>query len=707
MASGSCSRQSAAVSIGSEPDGSKKGRVGLVYDERMMAHENPEGGHPEQPARLSSIYDQLVSDGLAARCVPVIARAATDEELEGVHTCEHVALMSSVSTVLNAEERDTLSETFNSIYFNEGSSLAALLAAGSLVELAAKVASGELEAGAAVIRPPGHHAESDKAMGFCLFNNVAVAANAILHQQPSFGVKRLLIVDWDVHHGNGIQNMFWEDPQVLYFSAHRHDDGYFYPRGDAGNYDQVGGGLGAGFNINVPWPSSGFGDADYLAAWDNVLLPVAREFNPDIVFVSAGFDAAMGDPLGGCCITPFGYSQLTHKLRELAEGRIVLALEGGYNLQSIAASYAACVSALLGDPPVTKWPSLSPPAASPAALKVISQVKEELAPFWSSLKLQLDCKMTLSEQAFDTKLTKELLSLSLTSARPSVSGLGMEQQESTLTQLSAQTSNLEADVMESSAFNVDLEKLDDEEVGDIAGVKTSFLTKGASSIIVEEVKGMRETYVWYASYGSNMLKERFMCYIVGGQVNGMASPCEGCRDKTPPLADQWLTVSHRMWFGRKKTATWGYGGVSFLDPEPTSHSSYVRLYKITLEQFNDVISQENRKSSNNQWGHHLQLPELYKLQMSAVDKERTLPTLHILPDAWYGRILYLGEKDGAPILTFTCSHKDISEFRVGSLPVNSPSSSYHAVITKGLVEEKGMSVEEAHDYISQRSKPLC
>lgn len=359
--------------------------VGLVYDARMCEHANLEDPyHPEKPERITAIFEMLEKAGVVEKCTRVDAREATDAELASVHTPKHIAAMRAVGKqAYDREERLSLGRRYNSIYFNKGSSGAALLAAGSLVELASRVARGELGAGAAVVRPPGHHAEADAAMGFCLFNNVAVAAHVLVHGQPSSGVKKVLIVDWDVHHGNGTQHMFWQDPQVLYFSVHRYDDGFFYPGSEDGDSDKVGGGAGAGFNVNVPWPRKGYGDLDYLAVFDHVLMPIAQEFQADLVLVSGGFDSAKGDPLGGCQISPAGYNRMTQRLMELAGGRVVLALEGGYNLKSISESYLACMKALLGEPMDECVSGENSLLASTWSL--IKEVRSHLRPFWPSM----------------------------------------------------------------------------------------------------------------------------------------------------------------------------------------------------------------------------------------------------------------------------------------------------------------------------------
>jgi histone deacetylase 6 len=327
--------------------------TGLVYDERFLAHRAPYD-HPEHPGRLEAIWRRCADEGLAGRCRRVPAREAAPEELARVHADAYIG---AIAATAQAPFRQLDPDT----YTCRESALAARLAAGSLVDLAVEVASARLDNGLALLRPPGHHAEAGRAMGFCLFNNVAVAARSV---QAIGAARRVLIVDWDLHHGNGTQNTFWEDRSVLYVSTHQFP---FYP--GSGAIDETGGGAGRGFTVNIPWPA-GSGDAEYLAAFDRVLLPIALEFGPDLVLVSAGFDAAEGDPLGAMCVSPAGYAQMTARLTGLAGGRVVLALEGGYDLEAIAASTAACLRVLLGEPP----PDVAAGDPSPIASRVLEAV---------------------------------------------------------------------------------------------------------------------------------------------------------------------------------------------------------------------------------------------------------------------------------------------------------------------------------------------
>jgi histone deacetylase 6 len=337
--------------------------TGLVYDDRFLLH-RAAYDHPEHPGRLSAIWSRLQADGLAARCRGIPAREATHEELRAIHTDEHI---DRVETTARREHAQLDPDTYTS----RDSVEAARLAAGGLVDLTRDVLSGALSNGFALVRPPGHHAEADRAMGFCLFNNVAVAAESARRA----GVARVLIVDWDLHHGNGTQHSFEEDPDVLYFSTHQYP---FYP--GTGSIGEVGRGAARGRTVNVPWPA-GMGDAEHLAAFDRILLPLARRFEPGLVRVSGGFDAAAGDLLGGMRLSADGYAAMTARLLEIAGGKVVLALEGGYNLDAIAAAAAAATRVLLGENPPAR--DCGPP--NRVAERVLGEAVEIHRPFWPGL----------------------------------------------------------------------------------------------------------------------------------------------------------------------------------------------------------------------------------------------------------------------------------------------------------------------------------
>ncbi|XP_026682416.1 histone deacetylase 6-like, partial [Diaphorina citri] len=256
----------------------------------------------------------------------------------------------------------------------------AYLAAGCLLEVVDSVLNGESAHGVAIIRPPGHHAEQDEPCGFCIFNNVSVAAKYAL---DNHGLSRVLILDWDVHHGNGTQAMFYNDPRVLYISVHRYDHGSFFPHSkDAGPHN-VGEGKGEGFNVNVAWNKKGMSDPEYIAAFQQVILPIAYQFNPELVLVSAGYDACVNDPLGGCKVSPEAYAHFTHWLKALAQGRIILALEGGYNISSISYAMTLCTKALLGDPLPLLESDLD---INSSAVTSIKETISSHKAYWSSLK---------------------------------------------------------------------------------------------------------------------------------------------------------------------------------------------------------------------------------------------------------------------------------------------------------------------------------
>uniref|UniRef100_A0A8C4YAF5 Histone deacetylase n=1 Tax=Gopherus evgoodei TaxID=1825980 RepID=A0A8C4YAF5_9SAUR len=327
--------------------------TGVIYDTFMLKHQCMCGNtniHPEHAGRIQSIWSRLQETGLLSKCERIRGRKATLDEIQTVHS-EHHTLLYGTSP-LNRQKLDSKKllgrRTCDTVWNEMHSSSAVRMAVGCLVELAFKVASGELKNGFAVIRPPGHHAEESTAMGFCFFNSVAIAAK-LLQQKLSVG--KILIVDWDIHHGNGTQQAFYSDPNVLYISLHRYDNGNFFP--GSGAPEEVGSGMGVGYNVNIAWTGGvepPIGDVEYLAAFRTVVMPIANEFSPDVVLVSAGFDAVEGhlSPLGGYSVTAKCFGHLTKQLMKLAGGRVVLALEGGHDLTAICDASEACVSALLG-----------------------------------------------------------------------------------------------------------------------------------------------------------------------------------------------------------------------------------------------------------------------------------------------------------------------------------------------------------------------
>ncbi|XP_028126327.1 histone deacetylase 5 isoform X1 [Camellia sinensis] len=685
----------------------RRRRVGLIYDDRMCKHFTPDGDyHPENPNRILSIWKKLQSSGIPQRCVVLSAKEAEDKYIAAVHTKNHIDLIKTISSKKLDSRRHRIAAKFNSIYFNEGSSEAAHLAAGSVLEVTEKVAKGELDSAFAIVRPPGHHAEEDEPMGFCLYNNVAVATSFLLNERQELGINKILIVDWDVHHGNGTQKMFWKDPRVLFFSVHRHEFGSFYPASDDGSHIMVGEGPGAGYNINVPWENGRCGDADYLAVWDHVLIPIAKEFRPDIIIISAGFDAAIGDPLGGCCVTPCGYAILLKKLMEFAQGKIVMALEGGYNLDSLANSVLACVEVLLEDKPII---GLSEAYPFESTWRVIQSVREQLCTFWSILKGEIPKKLTSRKtsliQVGGTFHTPSTAEMGVQTTPPHSPPQGAKSTSSQTGLLLMEISSPDFDVENDNSprtISQDLEKAVQDVIQPLSEMRVGAhsndeVNTGCSSWRSEFSK----IDVWYASYGSNMWKSRFLCYIEGGQVEGMKNPCSGSLDKRPPKEIIWKTVPHRLFFGRDHTKTWGPGGVAFLDPESNSQDkAYMCIYRITLEQFNDVLLQENVP------GYDMSSPLFDLTDLDSVMKNQYFP-VEALEGGWYYNVVHMGNENGIPILTMTCTISAVEKFKSGKFPLSAPAKGYVNILVRGLEEGKQLSEEEAMAYILEAStKPL-
>ncbi|XP_076448227.1 polyamine deacetylase HDAC10-like [Babylonia areolata] len=301
--------------------------TGLVYDEKLSRHYcawNP--AYTERPERIKECYARIQQLGLLERCVNIPVRPATNEEIELCHTRKHMDLLKETQ-YMTIEQLGTLSRSYDFVYFHKTVEENARLALGGAIDLVDHVVSGKLQNGMAVVRPPGHHAMSQQFCGYCYFNNIAVAARTALKKH---GLKRILIVDWDVHHGQGTQFDFYNDPRVLFFSIHRYEHGMEWPYLRESDYDYVGEGEARGFNINVPLNEIGCDNSDYLSVFFNILLPVAYEFEPELVLVSAGYDSAIGCPEGQMSVTPACFAHFVKLLKPLAAGKLVLLLEGGF-----------------------------------------------------------------------------------------------------------------------------------------------------------------------------------------------------------------------------------------------------------------------------------------------------------------------------------------------------------------------------------------
>jgi acetoin utilization deacetylase AcuC-like enzyme len=310
-------------------------RVALCRDP-VFAEHDAGPGHPERPERLRAVDRGLEEAGLLPSLEALPARAATPEELRRVHAAAHVERIAAGAGRHLRIDPDTA--------MSPRSHEAALRAAGSVAEAVERVLDGTLDRAFCAVRPPGHHATPGRAMGFCLFNNVAVGAAAALAR----GVRRVAVLDFDVHHGNGTQDAFWSDPRVLFVSSHQFP---FYP--GTGALDEAGAGEGRGFTVNLPMPA-GQGDGEYARAWREIVEPIGRAFDPELVLVSAGFDAHRDDPLGGMAVTAAGFGALMDVCLAVAagsaRGRLVAVLEGGYDTGGIAESAAAAVGRMLDRP---------------------------------------------------------------------------------------------------------------------------------------------------------------------------------------------------------------------------------------------------------------------------------------------------------------------------------------------------------------------
>ena len=348
-------------------------KTAILKNDLFLEH-IPDFNHVESPDRLRVIYEQLEQPPLSELFLYPEFAPASVEDLELNHTKEHVMRIAG-----------TAGKTFSSLDPDTQASPksydAACLAAGAVIGGMERIVHGEADNGFALVRPPGHHAEADRAMGFCLFNNVAVGARYGLQ---NMGMERIAIIDWDLHHGNGTQHSFYTSNQVLYFSTHAYP---YYP--GSGNLAEVGAGAGEGFTVNVPL-SGGQDDRAFARIFKEIVVPVTREYRPDFIIISAGFDTYFGDPLGTMAVTEQGYACMTRQMVDLAaeicQGRLLVALEGGYNLRGLRDGVLAVLGELCGD---TACPGKVDEAVMQAIIDadtevpVIEQVRDITKRYWS------------------------------------------------------------------------------------------------------------------------------------------------------------------------------------------------------------------------------------------------------------------------------------------------------------------------------------
>ena len=341
-----------------QPADRSKPVVGLLYDSRCAQH-SANYAHVEQPARVTATFASLTASTLLnhPNIILQACRPANDDELLLTHSAAHVASIDAFKTAKykttaevdsDSDDKETAYSDCAWIdgdtYANAHTPLAARLSVGGGIDVVHSILRHALSHAFALTRPPGHHADVTRASGFCIYNTVACVVRAV-QAESSLCVA---IVDWDVHHGNGTQNIFYNDNNVLYISIHRYDHGKFYPGTGATN--ECGGDKTArGFNVNIPLSSGGMGDDEYMFACRRVIVPIITQYNPDLIFVSSGFDCMMADPLGGMHVTSECIYNMTRMLCAIGKPLVVM-LEGGYNLNSIKHGVHACLYALLGEP---------------------------------------------------------------------------------------------------------------------------------------------------------------------------------------------------------------------------------------------------------------------------------------------------------------------------------------------------------------------
>ena len=339
----------------------------LVVDDPIFEEHRSKGHHPERPERVEAARRAVLSSSARSK-VTLTGRDATDEDLARAHAKAYVASIAALDGEVGSLDADT--------YVCPRSVAAARRAAGGGIALVEALCSGPSQRGVALVRPPGHHATHETGMGFCLFNNVAIAARFAVEK---LGLARVAVVDWDVHHGNGTQDIFWNDPRVLYVSLHQHP---LYP--GTGSVEETGGSDARGYTVNVPL-AEGATDEVYDAAFDRIVGPVLDLYAPELILVSAGFDAHARDPLAAMQLTEAAYARMTQTLTRAADatagGRIALFLEGGYDLSALERSLAASIDVMLGAP---VDPALGTPIPAEQS-SALDRARREVRRTWGSL----------------------------------------------------------------------------------------------------------------------------------------------------------------------------------------------------------------------------------------------------------------------------------------------------------------------------------
>lgn len=346
-------------------------RTALVWDDSFKAHLADAPGHPETPERLTAMYNALRTRGLDRSTLTLPLRVATEEDITLVHSLAHLRQV-------EGSRHENFSAIDPDTWMTSGSYEAAMTAAGSSIALVDAILDDVADNGFALVRPPGHHAVPRRGMGFCLFNNVAIAAEHLLRRR---GLAKVAVVDFDVHHGNGTQDAFYDRADLLYVSTHQSP---FYP--GSGHFDEVGEGAGKGYTVNLPL-LPGNGDHEYLLLFTHIIVPILEEYAPDFLLVSAGYDLHRADPIGGMQLSTEGITRIAALLcdcaRRVCKGRVAFFLEGGYNLEASAACVVPTVETLQGV--LESSAAIQPQIPGSRILPVLRQAKTTLSPHWKCL----------------------------------------------------------------------------------------------------------------------------------------------------------------------------------------------------------------------------------------------------------------------------------------------------------------------------------
>ena len=373
-------------------------KVGYTFEEELSLHKSHRKFHVERPQRIWAIFLQLEKHGLTENMYKVDGEPITDENLSLCHDSEYLKEFEKVVGVDDRIEEDikplerniNISHFMADTYENKWTQQWARLSAGWVIETVDALYTDMIKSAFCIIRPPGHHAHSFTASGFWFFNNIGLAAR---YAQKKYGVKKIWIFDWDVHFGDGTSQIFIEDPSVLYISPHRYQEGSFYPNKKEGGEDNIGKGEGRGYNINIPFNKEGMGNDEYIYIWENLVFPKIKEFKPDLILISAGFDSADGDPLGGFKLNPAGYAYMTQRMHELSP-RIIAVLEGGYNVDVISNCSEAVVRILQGE---------KLPITSLEATQTIEEMIESSKPDEEAIRVVESVLSKLNEEGGDSK----------------------------------------------------------------------------------------------------------------------------------------------------------------------------------------------------------------------------------------------------------------------------------------------------------------